>query len=125
MGWLAANADRRAAPQTLWPAVRSVVVLASNYAPAADPVAGLDAARRAAHGNISVYARNRDYHDVMKKRLRVLARWMHEALEAEVKLFVYTAPVMEQPLSARAGIGLPGKHPNHNEKGPGGGRGGG
>jgi len=107
MGWLADTLDRRADPNTLWPEARSIVVLARNYGPDGDPLA------RNAHtdkGQISVYALGRDYHDVLKKDLRVLARWMHERLGAAVKLFVDTAPVMEKPAAAAAGIGWVGKH---------------
>ena len=109
MGWLADKADRRGDPTVLWPEARSVVVLGLNYGPADDPRMLADHPDR---GAISVYARNRDYHEVMKKRLRVLARWMHESLGCEVKLFVDTAPVMEKPLAAQAGLGWQGKHTN-------------
>jgi len=109
MGWLAEKADRRADPRVLWPEARGVVVLGLNYAPAADPLALLAARDR---GGISVYARNRDYHDVLKTRLKALARWMHETLICEVKVFVDTAPVMEKPLAQAAGIGWQGKHTN-------------
>jgi epoxyqueuosine reductase len=83
--------------------------VALNYGPAEDPMALLDRPER---GTISVYARNRDYHDLMKKRLKRLARWLHESWDAEVKVFVDTAPVMEKPLAARAGLGWQGKHTN-------------
>ena len=109
MGWLAAKADRRTDPRVLWPAARSVVVVAMNYGPAEDPRILLDQPER---GTISVYARGRDYHDVLKVRLRRLARWIADELAAEVKLFVDTAPVMEKPLAAAAGIGWQGKHTN-------------
>jgi epoxyqueuosine reductase len=109
MGWLAAHADRRAAPRGLWPDAKSVVLLALNYAPDHDPMAHLAAGER---GNISVYARHRDYHDVLKKKLRVLAGWMAQRFAAEVKLFVDTAPVLEKPLAAAAGLGWQGKHTN-------------
>jgi len=109
MGWLAGTAGRRASPARLWPEARSVVVVGANYGPAGDP---LELLARRERGNVSVYARGRDYHDVLKKRLRALARWMHEALGAEVKLFVDTAPVMEKPLAERAGLGWQGKHTN-------------
>jgi epoxyqueuosine reductase len=109
MGWLAARADQRAAPRVLWPDARSVVVCGLSYAPADDPLAPLAARER---GTISVYARNRDYHDVVKKKLRALARWIHDDLGAAVKLFVDTAPVMEKPIAARAGLGWQGKHTN-------------
>jgi len=109
MGWLADKADRRADPGVLWPEVRSVVVLGLNYGPADDPMALLSARGR---GAISVYARNRDYHDILKSRVKTLARWIHETLDGEVKVFVDTAPVMEKPLAQAAGIGWQGKHTN-------------
>ena len=109
MGWLAANEDRRGDIARLWPEAKSAVVVGQNYGPAADPLAALE---RRDRGAISVYAQGRDYHDVMKKKLRVLARWMHEALGCEVKLFVDTAPVMEKPLAQRSGVGWQGKHTN-------------
>jgi len=109
MGWLAAKADRRADPKALWPEARSVVVLGLNYGPAEDPFALKDAADK---GDVSVYARNRDYHDAIKKRLKALARWMAERHGARVKVFVDTAPVMEKPLAEAAGIGWQGKHTN-------------
>ena len=109
MDWLAAKAERRADPQTLWPEARTVIVLGQNYGPADDPLALLDRPDRAA---ISVYARNADYHDLMKKRLKALARWLHEDLKAGVKVFVDTGPVMEKPLAQAAGLGWQGKHSN-------------
>ena len=109
MGWLANNAARRGDPQTLWPEACSVIVLAANYAPKGDPLALLAERER---GNVSVYARGRDYHDVLKRRLKALGRWMAEALACEVKVFVDTAPVMEKPLAARTGVGWQGKHTN-------------
>jgi epoxyqueuosine reductase len=109
MGWLAATLERRVAPRTLWPAARSVIVLGLNYAPAGDPLAVLGARRV---GAISVYALGRDYHDVVKSKLKALARWIAEGFQAEVKVFVDTAPVMEKPLAAAAGVGWQGKHTN-------------
>ncbi len=109
MGWLAATAERRGDPRALWPAAKSVVVLGMNYGPAEDPLALHDRPER---GAISVYARGRDYHKLLKVRLRRLARWIADELAAEVKLFVDTAPVMEKPLAAAAGIGWQGKHTN-------------
>ena len=109
MGWLAARAGERAAPRALWPAARSVIALALNYAPEGDALATL--ARRA-RGNISVYARNRDYHDLIKGRLKHLGQFIVSRFGAEVKVFVDTAPVMEKPLAARAGLGWQGKHSN-------------
>jgi epoxyqueuosine reductase len=109
MGWMAAKAARRGDPGALWPEARSVVVLGLDYGPAEDP-----RRLRAAHerGAISVYARGRDYHDVLKKRLKALARWMQEGFGSEVKVFVDTAPVMEKPLAQAAGLGWQGKHTN-------------
>jgi epoxyqueuosine reductase len=109
MGWMAANADRRADPQTLWPEARSVIVLAVNYGPDRDPRADL---ARTETGNLSVYARNRDYHDTIKKRLKALGRWMCASLGGDCKVFVDTAPVMEKPLAQMAGLGWQGKHTN-------------
>ncbi len=109
MGWLAGTAARRSDPQVLWPEARSVIVLALNYAPAQDPMTLLERRER---GAISVYARNRDYHDLLKKRLKALARWMHGELACQVKVFVDTAPVMEKPLAQAAGLGWQGKHTN-------------
>ena len=109
MGWLAATAERRADPRALWPEAESVVVCALNYGPAIDP---MDQHARPSHGAISVYAQGEDYHDVVKKRLRALARWMAQTLGTRVKVFVDTAPVMEKPLAEQAGIGWQGKHTN-------------
>ena len=109
MGWLADKAERREDPMVLWPEARSVVALGMSYAPADDPMARLGAPTR---GNISVYAQGRDYHEVLKGRLKALARWMHETLACQVKVFVDTAPVMEKPLAEAAGLGWQGKHTN-------------
>ena len=109
MGWMEAKADRRADPRVLWPEARSVVVLAMNYGPDKPPLDILD---RKDRGAVSVYAQSRDYHDVVKQRLKRVARWMHQRFESEVKVFVDTAPVMEKPLAARAGLGWQGKHTN-------------
>ena len=109
MGWLAATGDRRGDIARLWPEAKSAVVVAQNYGPAADPLAALE---RRDRGTVSVYAQGRDYHDVMRKKLRAVARWMHETLGCEVKLFVDTAPVMEKPLARKSGVGWQGKHTN-------------
>lgn len=109
MGWLEARSDQRAQPGALWPDARSVIMLGMNYGPDNDPMAALQHKSR---GVISVYAQNRDYHDVIKKRLKRLARWIAEENSAGVKVFVDTAPVMEKPLGERAGIGWQGKHTN-------------
>ncbi len=109
MEWMERRAEQRGDPRALWPEVRSVIALGLNYGPGEDPMALLEARDR---GTISVYARNRDYHDVVKKRLKALARWMTAELGGEVKVFVDTAPVMEKPAAERAGIGWQGKHTN-------------
>ncbi|HZB92042.1 MAG TPA: tRNA epoxyqueuosine(34) reductase QueG [Stellaceae bacterium] len=109
MGWLAAREEQRGDPQALWPEAKSVVVLGLNYGPAEDPLAGLGRRER---GNISVYARARDYHDLMKSRLKALARFIDGRWPGALKLFVDTAPVMEKPLAEAAGLGWQGKHTN-------------
>ena len=109
MDWLEAKRERRADPRTLWPQVRSIVMLGLNYGPAIDPLQPL--ARRE-RGTVSVYAQGRDYHDVLKARLKQLAGWLQSTHGGEVKVFVDTAPVMEKPLAERAGIGWQGKHTN-------------
>jgi epoxyqueuosine reductase len=109
MEWMAEHEARRSSPENLWPEARSVIMLAMNYGPARNPLDDLAAEKS---GLISVYAQRRDYHDVMKKKLRRLARWLGETGEAEVKLFVDTAPVMEKPLAGAAGLGWQGKHTN-------------
>jgi epoxyqueuosine reductase len=109
MGWLAGTAARRGDPQVLWPQARTVVVLGINYAPQEDPLAVHDARDR---GAVSVYARGRDYHDTLKRRLKTLAQWIEERWPGGLKLFVDTAPVMEKPLAERAGLGWQGKHTN-------------
>ena len=110
MGWLADRADQRASPSALWPQARSAIVVAMSYTPAEDPLATLAQPDR---GTISVYARNRDYHDVIKPRLKALARFA-AAREpgADFKVFVDTAPVAEKPLAQAAGLGWQGKHTN-------------
>jgi len=109
MGWIAETFDRRANPSTLWPEVRSIVVLGMNYGPDADPRDILGRRDRAA---ISVYARNRDYHDVIKGRLKEIAGKIVAKAGGDVKVFVDTAPVMEKPLAEAAGLGWQGKHTN-------------
>ena len=109
MGWMADTADRRRRPRALWPEARSAVVLGLNYGPDTDPLAAL--ARRDL-GVISVYAQGRDYHDVVKKRLKALGGWMARTLGGELKVFVDTAPLMEKPLAAQSGLGWQGKHTN-------------
>ncbi len=109
MGWLAERTQQRSQPTDLWPEAKSVIVVGLNYGPKDDPLEVLDKPER---GAISVYARGRDYHDVAKKKLRVLARYIADDLNGDVKLFVDTAPVMEKPLAAKAGLGWQGKHTN-------------
>ena len=112
MAWLAETFERRADPRALWPEAKSVVALARNYGPAMDPRAALE---RKQAGAISLYARRRDYHDVVKGKLKTLAQWLVGAARpqsAQVKVFVDTAPVMEKPLAAAAGLGWQGKHTN-------------
>jgi epoxyqueuosine reductase len=109
MDWLARNPERRADPRALWPDVRSVIMLGVNYGPDDDPLAILTQRTR---GAISVYAQGDDYHDLIKKRLKTLARWLVAASPCEVKVFVDTAAVMEKPLAHAAGVGWQGKHTN-------------
>jgi epoxyqueuosine reductase len=109
MDWLATNPDRRSDPRLLWPAVRSVIMLGVNYGPDEDPLSVLHQRSR---GAISVYARGDDYHDLVKKRLKALARWLVDKSGCEVKVFVDTAAVMEKPLAQAAGLGWQGKHTN-------------
>jgi epoxyqueuosine reductase len=109
MGWLADKADRRAAPGVLWPEARSVLMVGLNYALPGDPLARLAHRTR---GVISVYAQGSDYHDVLKVRLKRLGRWIGERSGAGIKVFVDTAPVLEKPLAAAAGLGWQGKHTN-------------
>ena len=109
MNWLADRASQRANPKALWPDSRSVITLSMSYAPDHDPMDSLAAADRA---NISVYARGRDYHDVIKKKLKILARWLVDETGCELKVFVDTAPVPEKALAAAAGLGWQGKHTN-------------
>jgi epoxyqueuosine reductase len=109
MDWLATTAERRASPSVLWPDVRSIIMLGLNYGPDTDPLAILKARDRAA---ISVYAKGDDYHELIKSRLKSLARWLTANAGGEVKVFVDTAAVMEKPLAARAGLGWQGKHTN-------------
>jgi epoxyqueuosine reductase len=109
MGWLAANPERRTDPRVLWAGVRSVIMLGVNYGPDENPLAIL--AQRSS-GAISVYAQGDDYHDLIKKRLKALARWLVATSGGEVKVFVDTAAVMEKPLAQAAGLGWQGKHTN-------------
>lgn len=109
MDWMADTRERRRAPDALWPEAKSVILLAMNYGPDTDP---LETPVPPDHANISVYARNRDYHDLVKKRLKRVARWLVSETGGEVKVFVDTAPVLEKPLAARSALGWQGKHTN-------------
>lgn len=110
MLWMEERAEQRGSPMGLWPEVRSVIALGMSYAPATDPLALAGAGEV---GRISVYAQGADYHDVVKRRLKELARWLVAAAPgADVKVFVDTAPVMEKPLAEAAGLGWQGKHTN-------------
>ena len=109
MEWIEQTLKRRAHPLAMWPGARAAVMLGVNYGPEGDPMAALAARSRA---NISVYARGDDYHDLVKKRLKALGRWMAATLGGELKVFVDTAPLMEKPLAQAAGLGWQGKHTN-------------
>ena len=109
MGWIEERADQRASPAGLWPEARSVIALAMSYAP---PVNPLNVPIEPGQGRISVYAQGADYHKVVKKALKALGRWLADEAGCELKVFVDTAPVMEKPLSAAAGLGWQGKHTN-------------
>ena len=109
MGWMEERMAWRGNPAALWPEARSVIMLAESYAPEHDPLAILDHPDRAA---ISVYAQGRDYHDIVKKRLKRLARWLIAQEPCEVKVFVDTAPVPEKALAQASGLGWQGKHTN-------------
>ena len=109
MGWMEARAEQRGSPRGLWPEVGSVIMLGMAYTPGHDPLALADVPDR---GRISVYAQGQDYHDVVKRALKALARWMVDQTPAALKVFVDTAPVMEKPLAAAAGLGWQGKHSN-------------
>ena len=109
MGWLNNDDGRRGDPKALMPEAKTVIVLGANYGPREDPLAVLS---RSDRGAISVYAQGRDYHDVLKKKCKQLGRWIADNHGGAIKVFVDTAPVMEKPLAARAGIGWQGKHTN-------------
>ena len=109
MAWMATRSEQRATPEALWPEARSIVALGLSYAPSGDALATLG---RRDRGNISVYARNRDYHDVVKGMLKQLGGWMVGRFGPEIKVFVDTAPVMEKPVAQAAGLGWQGKHTN-------------
>ena len=109
MDWMETTLERRKAPTAMWPDAKSAVIVALNYGPDHDPLQTLE---QKTLGNISVYARGRDYHDTLKKRLKQLAREFVAESGAEVKVFVDTAPLMEKPLAEKAGLGWQGKHTN-------------
>ena len=109
MAWLATTAERRGSPLKLWPAAGAAVMLSLNYGPDGDPLASLAETSRA---TISVYARNRDYHDLIKGKLKRIASRFAAMTESAVKVFVDTAPLMEKPLAQAAGVGWQGKHTN-------------
>jgi epoxyqueuosine reductase len=109
MGWLEETAERRAHPRAMWPGARSAIVLGMNYGPDHDPLAILAEPTSAA---ISVYAQGDDYHELIKGRLKALARWLQGRFGGELKVFVDTAPLLEKPLAEQAGMGWQGKHTN-------------
>lgn len=109
MQWMADRAQQRRGPQALWPEAKSVIMLGLSYAPVIDPLA---LAKEKARGRISVYAQGKDYHEIVKKMLKALARWLVDRTGCTLKVFVDTAPVMEKPLAQRAGLGWQGKHSN-------------
>jgi epoxyqueuosine reductase len=109
MGWLAARSEQRSHPQCLWPEAKSVVVVGLSYAPNSDPLA---VTIQRSKGAISVYARNRDYHEIVRGKLKHLAQFLVSRFICKVKVFVDTAPVMEKPLAQRSGLGWQGKHTN-------------
>jgi epoxyqueuosine reductase len=109
MTWMEETMARRRSPDAMWPEAKSAIMLAMSYAPETDPMVRLD---DKASGVISVYALNRDYHDIIKGKLKRLAQWLATASDHDVKVFVDTAPVMEKPLAEQAGLGWQGKHTN-------------
>lgn len=109
MAWMAETAERRATPLTLWPQARSVIMIGQSYAPPENPMNALD---DHSLGVVSVYAKGKDYHDVLKSKIRALASDIARTGQCNVKIFVDTAPLMEKPLAAAAGIGWQGKHTN-------------
>jgi len=109
MEWMQTTAARRADPRKLWPQVRSIIMLGVNYGREDNPLAILE---RRSHGAISVYAQSNDYHDIIKPRLKRLARWLLANAGGGVKVFIDTAALMEKPLAAAAGLGWQGKHTN-------------
>ncbi|MFI4966883.1 MAG: epoxyqueuosine reductase, partial [Caulobacterales bacterium] len=109
MDWLAGAAERRAHPRAMWSDARSAIVLGMNYGPDHDPLTVLG---QLAKGAISVYAQGDNYHELIKGRLKALARWLQARFGGELKVFVDTAPLLEKPLAEQAGLGWQGKHTN-------------
>ena len=109
MDWLENKKERRKSPKKLWSDVESIIMLGINYGPDHNPLENLKLTNT---GNISVYARGSDYHDIIKKNLKILGRWLINEIDSEIKVFVDTAPVMEKPLAQKAGLGWQGKHTN-------------
>jgi epoxyqueuosine reductase len=109
MDWMARHADRRSDPRALWSDTRAIVLLGVNYGPQHDPLAIL---RERLCGAISVYAQGDDYHEIIKPKLKALARWLIDKAGGDANVFVDTAPVMEKPLAQAAGLGWQGKHTN-------------
>jgi epoxyqueuosine reductase len=109
MGWLVARSEQRSRPRCLWPEARSVIVVGLSYAPKDNP---LEVVGQPSKGAISVYARNQDYHKIIRGRLKQLAQFLVSRFECDVKIFVDTAPVMEKPLAQAGGLGWQGKHTN-------------
>ena len=109
MAWLADNKDRRKSPRAIWPEAKSIIMLGLSYGPERDPLQALGMRSR---GAISVYAQGADYHDVIKSKLKALAARVQDVAPGEVKVFIDTAPVMEKPIAAKAGLGWQGKHTN-------------
>jgi len=109
MDWLAEKASRRTDPEILWPQAKSILVVGMNYGSGSDP---LEIIGQSENGAISVYAQGRDYHLVLKKRLKQLGRWIVDQFDCDIKVFVDTAPVLEKPLASAAGLGWQGKHTN-------------
>ena len=109
MGWMAETKARRASPQAMWPEARTAIVFAQGYGQDIDP---LERLKDTGSGVISVYALNRDYHDIVKGKLKRIAQWLAKRTGGEVKVFVDTAPLMEKPLAQKAGLGWQGRHTN-------------
>jgi len=109
MGWMAETVERRGDPRELWPDMRSIIMLGKNYGPGVDPLERLEHPET---GLVSVYAMGHDYHELIKKRLKAVARTLVQKASVDVKVFVDTAPLMEKPLAAASGLGWQGKHTN-------------